>query len=222
MTGIYRAELEWTATTEAERFFRYRVQRSDARHDWQDVAWLTDEAVTHFEDYEALRAVASSWRMTVERTDGARAPWTSPATNIIPATRRGSWAFVTNESPDLNIETLLADGPLRFRPQRRSRTVEYFGRPLAFVHRDPLFRGDDFTLDVLYDETAGGRDVFDALEELAAAPLRYVRVLAPDGRGWYANIQVDEPVIADNGQTYMCRVGVRETGASSSTPSIAA
>lgn len=197
---IGRAHLSWTATSLAANFGYYDLQRSDdGGTTYTTIGYLLTESLVAFDDYEALRNVATKYRIKVVRLDGLPSDYTAVATVTVPETC-AEIIFVSNYDPTTNIA-------YDRRPQAdydvldsgAAITVPIYGRDrqLGFQPTERLGVTARFTVLVGIDSrvpAGGGLSVnaFAPLRAIAVAPLPYVCVLDRWGTRLMAQLRVPD------------------------------
>lgn len=215
---IAAVHVGWYVTSLGVRFGRYEVERHDDISGWQRIAHVTDESVDGFDDFEGRRNQVSTYRIRVQRNDGAVSIWTTAAP-ITPAAIGGRWLFVSNEFPPIAIAYHCQE-PRQYGMLDNQKILELYGRDGAVSFRGTEDRLDEFTLEVWVEQRTGevGRAVFERIREMSRERLSYICILDPHGWRWFAAITLGmgDENWADG--LYTIPVTVRELTRESSTP----
>lgn len=239
-----RPRVTWTGTSTGVTFEAMEVWRSNDRPidstGYEQIADLTDEAITSFTDAEARRGVAATYKIRIRRIDGSLSDFssaTSPVTPTVNCATDHDLLLVSNEAPFAMYVSATGMGQARYQPPDERVFVQFSGRDGGVAFRpteDPL---DAWDRDVaLYWHTSNntiatspldeppvtGRAAFATLEALCRASLSYVCVLDIDGNRWFASVAVKELRTGKNAGNesggYFASISVRELTRTPSTP----
>lgn len=198
--------LLWDEATfiECGGFLAYELQRRNPDGDWQRIAYITDRAVTFFDDWEAPFNLEVEYRMRVFQVYG---PSPSDWTETVTATSVTSCCgllLTSNVSPDLSVfyPDVYTGDPVRdFTFLENRQVFQPQDRNFQVVYRELEDRGVQFapTLRVRADHlpcgpgcanpaTGAGIKVFDPLKAICRAGLPYVCVKNESGDVWYTAI----------------------------------
>lgn len=215
---IAAVHVAWGATSLGAKFSRYEVERHDDISGWQRIANVTDEAVLGFDDFEGRRNVPATYRIRVQRNDGAVSVWTQAEPITAPAIG-GRWLFVSNEFPPVGIAYHCQE-PRKYGMLDNQKILELYGRDGAVSFRGTEDRLDEFTLEVWVEQRTGevGRAVFERIRSMTRSPVSYICILDPHGWRWFASISLGlgDENWADG--LYTIPVPVRELTRVASTP----
>jgi hypothetical protein len=230
--------LSWDATAIADcslTHLAYEIQRSDTVDtEWRSIAWITDEAVASFEDWEARRNITSSYRMRVWRSDLAPSDWTATVTAAVATSCCGLW-FVSNEAPDLGVFYMDIVGDRVFKFPRDRQVFRPHGRNYQLVFSELEDRGVEHetrlkiragvnpcTVSDCDDLTLAGVDVFNPVKAIARAGLSYVCVLNEVGNRWFASVDIPQGEWRPVGGIYRAPVTVIQVTDNPSQPDASA
>lgn len=214
---MHYVHLNWTSTALGSAFVRYEVARSvDGGQTWTTIAHITDESTSNFDDYEAPRNVASTYRVRVMRSDGATSDWTVLADSLTPPGSPGVLLFVTNSNPALSTGyvQLGATSEYEFLSAGETVFMRLHNRDYQAAFRPLEDRGIRWPFSVMVyvddplddkDGPPGGTGIraFDDLRAIAQADVPYVCVLTPDGETLYGTIQVPNGARTEPAQYYV-------------------
>lgn len=228
-TAVAHAFASWTPTTVGADFGYYQLQRFDPATDWADVARITDETVSRFDDFEGRRGVVSSYRLRVVNRFGAASQWTDVDTAEPEPVDCSVVSFTTNEAPDLNVE-YEDQAPRSYQFHEHVEWSEMIGRDVAVAFREMEDRGDELAFTLLLATTTlpltteQGRAAFAPMLAIARARLSYVCVLDGDGNRWFCSIRTPSgawravAAAASTARSYTMPVTAREVTRTPSTP----
>lgn len=228
MTGIPYADMTWTGIGLGSAFAGYRLQRlAPDGVTWQDIGYLTAELHGSFRDLEARLGVAESYRVRIERTDGAVSLWSDVETVTLPLAGCG-YTFTSNELPDSSVgyadvydRTALRD--YSFPEAAEVQFRAFYGRDFQVAFHPTSRRGEAFDRDLLVAILAGptthpGPDAFDALRDLVWSAISYVCVRDESGNRWFANVRVPNGSALQPSGVHRVVAQIVETTATPSTP----
>lgn len=226
---IHYAQISWCESTDPD-FAAYLIERQDdVTEGYKLIARITSAAVTGFGDYEGRRNTTASYRMQVQRLDGATSFYTDVET-ATPVWEQCGYQLTTNEDPSLNLEYM--DSPDRvYEFPDPVQEWELYDRDFSVLFRQTEDRGTIFTINFwLYmDGTPATNNVpddlrgflaFHALRELVRADVSYVCVLDQDGNKWFASLRMDgqKATRKEPGGKYLFPIRVRQVTTTPSTP----
>lgn len=228
------AQIDWTYTGTSTRFIAYVIYRSDGFNDddkFYPIARITDYDVHEFNDFEARRNWTSTYKMRVERDDGALSLW-SESHDSTPMLSTCAYQLTSNENPGYN-QTHVDEPNRSYKFPDPLVEHELYGRDLAVVFRGSEDRGDSFVIDFwLYMDgqpywnnvptNLRGRQAFQSLIDIIRADLSYVCVLDQDGNRWFASLNMNSTKATrqEPGGKYLFPVSVREVTRTPSTPDV--
>lgn len=200
-------------------FLRWEVERWTAYDGWELVASIPTWLDLSIDDYEARIGVATTYRVSLVRTDETAS---DPAT-AAPVTVDGDAKvlyFTSNVLPSMNVAytDVRGSNPEHIYQLPESEEValrNVYGREYVTAFRPRERRGVAFTrtllLNALQEITYPTTRVFGALTNIAHADLPYVCVRDGEGNRWLATIVVPE-VSGRAGvvQKYLATIVVRE------------
>lgn len=213
--SISYVQATWTPTVLAALFDHYEIERTeDGGATFYQVADITTEAVNVYRDYDATRGGTAGYRLRVVRQDGAVSDWTATESEVLPTST--SWAFTSNEAPDLNMEVeVWSDESERhvweMPPNEREYSIA--GRDGAVVLKGLEDNLDTFMLAILVSDTAHDgleRAVATPLKNLSRETLAYVCVHSPASLRWLANVTVSKMEQTFQRQVYTLPTRIRE------------
>jgi hypothetical protein len=192
--GVDPVELTWNATALGSAFARYVVQRQADDGTWDDIASVTNESSPGYADKDARPGVVETYRVGVERTNGARSPWSTTDT-ALRAAGTARLEFPHSSHPALTVRGLR---PLRIGVQQPSQIgwASDGSGALPAVGRiiGRTFSGELLAIRSMSDPAplTLADEILAALEESSST---YATLLTPDGgRAW---------VVATTGQAQM-------------------
>jgi hypothetical protein len=193
------AHLTWTATGLGATFARYRIQRSeDGGTTWADIAYLTTEATTSFDDYEGLRQTAATYRMRVERGDGSASPWTTTSP-VTPLLNCHEVCCTSNVMPSLNaafFHTPKVDYTAL--GAKSVRLIDVYGRDFKVVLTPSEKRGLEFVLPINVNDPGSvppvpGIPAYNALRALTeATTIPYVCLTTSFGERFFVKMRISK------------------------------
>jgi len=196
------AVLTWDATALAAKFWRYEIERLDVEGGaWERIAHVADPAVLTFTDREARRGNLARYRIRQMRTDGGTSAWSElPGWTPIPYCC--GIGLVTNAAPAVARSLFYTDvEPLR----------TYANVDADWLVTRPVYAGDyqqafhpterrglvlDTQLLVRWGTATKGIPEWDALRDLARAPIPAVAVLTERGDRIYAALTIPELTVS--------------------------
>lgn len=225
---LYYAHLNWTSSALGAAFVRYEVARTyDNGVTWEDIAWITDEADSDFDDYELRRGVDTKYRVRVVRSDYASSEWSTLAAAVNAPTSPGALLFVSNSDPGLSTGYVLI-GPRQdyeFLGAAEVVFMRMHNRDYQAAFRPLEDRGVRWSFSVIVyvaDTPAAappdgeGFSAFDTLRAIAEADVPYVALLTPDGDVLYGAIQVPRGTRTEPAQYYVASCTFTQTQAAPS------
>ncbi len=213
--------LSWSAApTGSPDVAGYDIDRLDTLSpDWERVAFASGRLTTGWEDHEARIGVASSYRVRAVLTSGITGDWSATVSATQPTgqialsftsnaatgmgvtypevwtTKEADRSFAFTEFDDVSYETVYArNRPIALRPIERQGVV--------FTRTVLLNAGCTVALPTL--------DLFQAIRDLAWAPIPYVCVRDGEGNRWFAGLQVPDGTGIRPGERWLAEVGLRE------------
>lgn len=225
--SIEFVKLTWTATSLADLFGWYQIERSDdAGGTWHPIAKITTENVTEFHDIEPMIGVETRYRIAVARSDRTLSLWSSTVTGTAAATHDFEWFLTSNEHPSLSL-AFTGERSGSYRPASDQQVEQpVFGRDRALMFTPLEQDGDRFPLRLhvgvgTLDQVR--RPAFAPLDELAQAGLSYVCVRDALGGRWLCGITVksyDWQESPDHVHDLWATIEVVETSTTFSTPDV--
>ncbi len=202
------------------------VQRSDTIDTtWRTVARVAADAFP-WDDYEARRNVASTYRARTRRADGGVSDWSATA-SATPTLTRCGLVLTSNVDPTLT-EWFddVADGVTSFKFLDNVDLRQYLGRPYSVAFVDPVARGIEYDRVLLVGATNGAvtgtpapssptaawnRVLAIASSEVTSGlALPYVCVLNRDGERHLAQVRAVDATRREPAGSYQVRVTVTE------------
>lgn len=196
-------QLSWTPPVEVPcgGFTAYEVQRDDGDGVWRSIAYITDQAVSAFDDYESKANTPAFYRMRLIRGDGAPSDWTSTVSATAAMEGCCGLVFTSNESPDLTVFYQDLEEQRQFDFPSYEQTFAPHDRDFHLVFRELEDRGTTFKAKLRVraghlpcgpgcdDPTGLGVDVFGPVKAIARAGLSYVCVKNESGNRWFAFVR---------------------------------
>jgi hypothetical protein len=222
------AHLNWTSSALGGSFVRYEVARTyDDGVTWEDIAWVTDEADSDFDDYELRRGIDTKYRVRVVRDDLTSSEWTTLATAVNAAASPGALLFVSNSDAALSTGYVLIGPKQEYEFLSAAEVVflRMHNRDFQAAFRPLEDRGVRWSFSVIVyvaDTPAGtppggeGFAAFDALRAIAEADVPYVALLTPDGDVLYGAVQVPKGTRTEPAQYYVASCTFTQTQAAPS------
>lgn len=228
LTGLPYVAVTWTATALGGTFGAYDVQRLGVDGvTWERIAWITDEAVEEFDDFEARLGVQESYRVRVVTASGIESPWSATVTATAAAAGCG-YTFTSNEAPEMSVAYAdvydrAAERRYRFPEADEVVVRRMYGRDFQVAFRPISRRGVTFDrtllIAALTAPAAGvGPAAADALRDLAHSTLSYVAVRDEQGNRWFGSITVPDLSVRQPSNLHRVTVTFVETTATPSTP----
>ncbi len=195
-------QLSWTPVlVDCGEFAAYEIQRDDGDGTWRTIAYITDELVTAFDDYESKANTEAFYRARLIRDDGAPSDWTATASATAAMAGCCGIVFTSNESPDLTVFYQDLEEQREFQFPSFEQVFAPHDRDYQIVFRELEDRGSTFKASLRVraghmpcgpgcdDSTGIGVDVFDPLKAIARAGLSYVCVKNESGNRWFAYVR---------------------------------
>lgn len=186
----------WDPTSLGADFVAYEVQRFYAdRDEWHRLAFITDEDVQEFRDYEGRRNGEATYRVRVHASWHVASEW-SAEDSATPTMTECGLLLVANEDPTINqgYVDIGRDRTYNFLSADERQTHILNGRDYHVVTSPLEYRGDKFerTLALWAGSVPvnAGRDLLDRIEAVNSAATSYIAVLDETGRVWYADVIV--------------------------------
>lgn len=176
---IAKAHIAWDVTAFGGLFDYYKVQRL---HDvgYLDIAHVTDENIHAFDDIEARRSVAESYRVLAQLTDGRIS---TPPTPVAVTLAAGSDVVLTSNADPTGSVAVSFEALQVGLPELVSVT-HGAGRYGQQIHRSSDNLGETLALDLqLFD--AEGPDLWRTIVAWLRSELPYVCLLDPFGHRWF-------------------------------------
>lgn len=216
ISTIQRVTLSWSATALSADFVRYVIQQTDdAGATWYTIRYITTESVVSTVVYDILRGVPTSWRIRVERDDGAVSAWSSPVTATLGTAALGAALLFVSDydptvncaydyTPDINYEFLDAaeavqvpiygaDYQLGFLPTESRGVRASYVLPLSMGTRTAPGGGT-------------GLAAYAPLRTLAIAAIPYVTILDRYGGRLRAQLQVPSATHSNPGERHVVQL----------------
>lgn len=224
ISSIPFIRVDWTSTALGASFLQYQVQRSeDGGTTWADVAIISTEATSVFDDYEHRFGISVSYRVRVVRTDGAASGWTAPASATVTVAMGGLY-FTSNTVgfDPLAYQDVYEGSPLaefEFVDASEVVVARMFGRDRQVVFRPTEQRGVQFQRTLLVHSDACGVtpgsevDPFSALRAMSHDDSPYVCVRNGRGDRWFASVIVAGGQFRRFGAVFMADITVVEVAA---------